>query len=64
MERKRSVEELVEDLAKKQLSNVKYYTKTEPINDEIDKALEIYPSKQGGNGKNYPDIKLFINTFL
>lgn len=45
-----------------QLSNIKYYTKTEPINDEIDRALEIYPSKQGGTGKNYPDIKLFIKT--
>ena len=31
-----SIEEQVEDIAKKQLSKVKYYTKTEAINSEIE----------------------------
>ena len=57
-----SIEEQVEDIAKKQLSKVKYYTKTEAINSEIEKALKIAPSKSGGSGKNFPDIKLFIET--
>lgn len=58
----RSIEELVEDCAKKQLSGVKYYTKTETINNEIEKALKDAPSKSGGTGANIPDIKLFIQT--
>jgi len=58
----RSVEEFVEDICKMQLSGVKYYTKTDMINDEIEKALKSYPSKKGGIGANYPDIKLFIKT--
>lgn len=59
-----SVEEKVEDWAKSQLESnkCKYYTKTESINSEVDRALEIAPSKQGGKGKNFPDIKLFIQT--
>lgn len=59
-----SVEEQVEDWAKSQLtqSNLRYYTKTEPINDEIDAALKKAPSKQGGSGTNYPDIKVLIET--
>lgn len=60
--RSRSVEEQVEDLCKKQLKSIKYYTKTEFINDEIEKALKEAPSKAGGKGSNYPDIKLFIET--
>lgn len=59
---KSSIEEQVEDIAKKQLSEIKYYTKTEVINSEIEKALKIAPSKSGGSGKNFPDIKLFIET--
>ena len=60
----RSVEEQVEDWAKAQLTQVrrKYYTKTEPINSEIDNALKQAPSKQGGSGSNFPDIKLLIET--
>ena len=57
-----SVEERVEDIAKKQLSSIKYYTKTEFINDEIKSALEKAPSKSGGEGTNYPDIKVLIET--
>ena len=57
-----SIEERVEDIAKKQLSSIKYYTKTDFINDEIKTALEKAPSKSGGEGTNYPDIKVLIET--
>ncbi len=59
-----SIEEQIEDIAKKQLSDikVKYFTKTESINSEIDQALQKAPSKSGGDGSNYPDIKLFLQT--
>ena len=58
----RSIEELIEDWAKGQLKEVKYYTKTESINTEIEKALKTAPSKSGGAGANIPDIKLLIET--
>lgn len=58
----RSIEEQVEDLAKKQLAGVKYYTKTETINSEIETALKSAPSKSGGTGTNIPDIKLLLET--
>lgn len=58
----RSIEEQIEDIAKKQLADVKYYTKTEIINSEIEAALKTAPSKSGGNGANIPDIKLLIET--
>lgn len=58
----KSIEEKIEDLCKKQLSSVKYYTKTDFINEEIETALRKYPSKKGGKGFNFPDIKLFIET--
>lgn len=59
---KKSIEEQVEDWAKQQLLPIKYYTKTENINSEIEDALKRAPSKNGGKGPNYPDIKLFIET--
>lgn len=59
---KKSIEEQVEDWAKQQLFPIKYYTKTETINSEIEDALKRAPSKNGGKGPNYPDIKLFIET--
>ena len=58
----RSIEEQVEDIAKKQLVDVKYYTKTETINPEIESALKAAPSKSGGTGANIPDIKLLLET--
>ena len=58
----KSIEETVEDLTKKQLGTTKYYTKTETINPEIEQALHKSPSKSGGLGSNFPDIKLFIET--
>ena len=40
---------------------VKYYTKTESINTEIDEALKNAPSKRGKGGGNLPDIKCFVD---
>lgn len=60
----RSVEESVEDKIKEQLRslNIGYFTKTQTINTEIEQALKKYPSKKGGVGTNFPDIKLFLTT--
>lgn len=60
----KSIEEKIEDHAKSELKklNLKYYTKTEIINESIDEALNKAPSKKGGDGINRPDIKLFIQT--
>lgn len=57
-----SIEERVEDWCKQQFKGQKYYTKTESINPEIEDALCKAPSKKGGTGTNYPDIKCFIQT--
>ena len=59
----KSIEEQIEDIAKKQLNDfkVKYFTKTESINTEIDEALRNAPSKNGGGGSNFPDIKCFVD---
>jgi len=56
------IEEQIEDWCKKQFKGQKYYTKTESVNSEIEMALEKAPSKQGGSGKNYPDIKYMLST--
>lgn len=58
----RSIEEQIEDIAKEQLKKykVKYYAKTENINSEIDEALKKSVSKSGGNGGNYPDIRVML----
>lgn len=58
----KSIEERIEDYAKDLLkkSSTKYYSKTDSINHEIEKALSDAPSKSGGSGDNRPDIKLFI----
>lgn len=56
----KSIEEKIEDWCKKQFTGQKYYTKTEAINPEIEIALNKAPSKQGGSGKNYPDIKCLL----
>jgi len=58
----KSIEEQIEDWSKRQLHGIKYYTKTEGINPEIDNALRKAPSKKGGEGNNFPDIKCFIQT--
>lgn len=41
---------------------VKTYSKTDFINDDIAKALHAAPSKSGGKGANYPDIKVLIEV--
>ncbi len=58
----KSIEEKVEDFFKKQLDKygIRYFTKTESINESIDSALKNSISKSGGSGNNYPDIKLLI----
>jgi hypothetical protein len=60
----KSVEEQVENWAKQQLLSlgVHAYAKTQAINNEIEDALSKWPSKNGGAGPNYPDIKVFIQT--
>lgn len=58
----KSIEEQVEDWCKKQFKGQKYYTKTEAINSEIAYAFEKAPSKQGGSGNNYPDIKCMLQA--
>lgn len=62
MAKTRSIEERIEDWCKKQFDGQKYYTKTDSINSEIESALEKAPSKQGGSGKNYPDIKCLLTV--
>lgn len=59
-----SIEKIIEDKAKRQLDKLKipYFTPNESINTQIDKALSTAPSKKGGEGKNYPDIRLFLST--
>lgn len=57
-----SIEELVEQWAKEQLKGIKLYYKTDFINPQIEKALKTAPSKKGGKGPNYPDIKCMIPT--
>ena len=58
----KSIEEQIEDWCKNQFNGQKYFTKTESINPEIEMALEKAPSKQGGSGKNFPDIKYMLTS--
>lgn len=60
--KKVSVEEAVEDYYKGILKRlgIKYYFKTTGINEEIDHALAVAPSKRGGEGRNIPDIQLLL----
>ena len=57
---KRSVEPNIADLVNGWLKSYKldYKLEQESLNDSIDKALDEYKSKQGGNGGNRPDAKL------
>lgn len=58
----KSIEEKVEDFFKSQLNrfNVRFFSKTESVNDAVDRALKNSESKSGGKGNNYPDIKVLI----
>jgi hypothetical protein len=58
----RSIEERIEDWAKGYFAQGSYFTKNAPINPEIDEALKKAPSKTGGSGNNYPDIKYLLQT--
>ncbi len=57
-----SIEETVELWAKEQLKDIKLYPKTDFINPQIGRALKTEPSKSGGKGANYPDIKCLLTT--
>lgn len=60
----KSIEEKVEDYFKAQLAehSIRYFCKTDRINDAIDRALSQAESKSGGSGRNYPDIKIFLKS--
>ena len=57
-----SVEEKVEDFYKQKFTEygIRFYGKAEKVNEPIAKALKEAYSKQGGEGANYPDIKLLL----
>lgn len=57
-----SIEEKVEDFYKRDLESkgIRYYGKTEKINESIAVALKNATSKSGNNGNNYPDIQLLL----
>ncbi|MBQ8999651.1 MAG: N-6 DNA methylase [Clostridium sp.] len=58
-----SIEEKVEDYSKKILDKlgIRYFGKTEKINEAITVALKNANSKSGNSGNNYPDIKLLLS---
>lgn len=58
----KSIEPNIVDLANVWLKKYKvdYKLEQESLNDEIDKALNDYHSKSGGQGGNRPDAKLLI----
>lgn len=57
-----SIEPNIADLANGWLKAYKldYKLEQNPLNTEIDKALNDYYSKSGGTGGNYPDAKLLL----
>lgn len=58
----RSIEEKIEDWAKSFFAPNCYFTKNASMNQEIDNALRQAPSKSGGSGNNYPDIRYLLPT--
>ena len=59
-----SIEEKVEEYYKNKLKelNIRYYGKTETINEAISDALKNADSKSGNSGTNYPDIKVLLEN--
>ena len=59
-----SIEPNIADLANGWLKSYKlaYKLEQEKLNDEIDKALDDYHSKNGGAGGNRPDAKLLLRS--
>ena len=62
MAKVQSVEPNITDLANGWLKSYKlpYKLEQEPLNSEIDQALNDYASKSGGDGGNRPDAKLLL----
>lgn len=62
MAKVQSVEPNIADLANGwlKLHNLDYKLEQESLNSEIDKALNDYFTKSGGNGGNRPDVKLLL----
>ncbi len=60
----KSIEPNITDLANNWLKSYKldYKLEQEPLNTEIDKALNDYWSKSGGKGGNRPDVKLLLQN--
>ncbi len=58
----KSIEPNIADLANSWLKkyNLDYKLEQESLNDDIDNALDIYFSKNGGKGGNRPDAKLLL----
>lgn len=58
----KSIEPNIADLGNNWLKKYKlpYKLEQEPLNDEIEKALQYYSSKSGGEGGNRPDAKLLL----
>lgn len=62
MEKIQSIEPNIADLVNGWLKSygLDYKLEQESLNDEIDKALNEYESKNGGTGGNRPDAKLLL----
>lgn len=62
--KKQSIEPNIADLANGWLKNynLDYKLEQEFLNEEIDKALKDYFSKNGGSGANRPDAKLLLQA--
>ena len=60
----KSVEPNIADLVNGWLKsyNLDYKLEQEPLNTEIDQALDDYFSKNGGKGGNRPDVKLLLRA--
>lgn len=57
-----SIEEKVEDYYKDRLKalGIRNFAKTERMGTSIDRALDDAPSKGGGTGPNYPDLRVLL----